>query len=584
MRKPFLILLLSFWILSLWASPVGLDKARQAASSFMGTSAQKLKVSSATSTRGDQTDPCYYVFEMEGGGFIIISGDDAAEPVLGYSATGKFPTLDMPANLRYWTGLWEEQILSIRERNLQPSGAIQEKWANISSSVQETEVLLETAKWRQDGPFNLKCTDVLGENVFTGCVATAAAIVMRYHQWPEKGTGTVPSYAFLDGMTYVKVPAHELGDTYNYQDMPIVYQEGAYTETQAKAVANLMYDIGTASRMEYYTDGSGSSAFTDDLIKAMAYHMQYRKDAREALREEYTDREWFALLKNEIKNVGPVIYGGDSKQGYGHQFLLDGYDRTSYFHVNWGWGGDYDGFFLLSNLNPNSWDFSSGQSAVIGLMPDRNASSQQADYLLLFKEGAFNGISVSNDQPIEKGKAFTAKVGAVYNNNAIESFNGVVAVGLYDSSDQLKAIVSDYTSLEDLFYLSGYTLTFPCLIEEDIEPGDRLRPYFKGEHSEGFIKGDYSCQEYVMLSYENHTEAEIAKVTTCDYDAVYQDLAISCQYPAVFKLEDESGNDCSVDELHYKNGLLIPVGKMKGKVLHVTIQCGNGSYSFNIKL
>ena len=144
--------------------------------------------------------PAYYVFGCtDSEGFVIVAGDDAVMPVLGYSFDSSFPQTDLPVNLKLWLqGISEE----IAEKRRAPtygstqSNSLAQRWTTVRAG--QAVVELETAKWDQANPYNWLCPHIAGKETYTGCTATATAIVMRYHQWPKAGSGTLPGLHYED--------------------------------------------------------------------------------------------------------------------------------------------------------------------------------------------------------------------------------------------------------------------------------------------------------------------------------------------------------------------------------------------------
>ncbi|MBW6458785.1 MAG: C10 family peptidase, partial [FCB group bacterium] len=126
--------------------------------------------------------------------------------------------------------------------------------------------------------------------------------------------------------------------------------------------------------MEFKTDGSYASY--DDMLYAMTGYFDYHTDMFHAHRSDF-GTDWTGMLKDELDGGHPVPYRGQGDKG-GHAYLCDGYqitDSQTYFHINWGWGGNYDGWFLLGALTPvEEYDFSELQGAVFGIRPSTESN------------------------------------------------------------------------------------------------------------------------------------------------------------------------------------------------------------------
>lgn len=272
-------------------------------------------------------------------GFLVVSADDSGAPLLGYSDTGKFDPDSMPRALEAWLKGYAEQIYQGAQKGVAYKG--------VTSRATRVAIAPKlTTKWDQTPPYNNLCPLENGVRTYTGCVATAMAQVMNYHKWPVSGTGS-NSYTWNDetlSMDFSSV-------TFDWNNMAADYATASVTEAQKNAVATLMKACGYSVSMNYGTDESSASSLY--MITALANNFGYSKGGGWAQRCFYTSEEWEDLVYNELATSGPVLYDGESGTG-GHQFVCDGYNGDGYFHINWGWSGMSDGYFLLSALDPES--------------------------------------------------------------------------------------------------------------------------------------------------------------------------------------------------------------------------------------
>lgn len=314
-----------------------------------------------------------YAFNIEDGGFVIVSGDDRTLPVLGYSMTGSIDADDMPDNMRSWLQSYAEQIAFLPTS----TGTTQ----NVEdTSLPAVEPLLKTT-WYQTKPYNMY-TPIYGEEMSiakwrgkqcpTGCVATAMAQVMNYHQWPQGPTTIIPEYTFYytdkEPCTMPELPS----TTFKWDQMLLHYDSiNPGTEEQQKAVAELMLYCGQALKMDYNPDASGTQH--EYVANALRRYFGYSKSIYVADRANYTINEWEKLLWNEVYNNRPVVFGGICSAG-GHEFVIDGYDGKGMFHVNWGWAGRDDGYFAISVLNPyNNTSVGSSSDTSLGFVISQGA-------------------------------------------------------------------------------------------------------------------------------------------------------------------------------------------------------------------
>lgn len=313
--------------------------------------------------------PTYYVYNRQGGGWVIIAADDCVNPILGYSFTGEFPAGEtIPDNLRWWL----DDCISVQIAVARAQGYKAPKTAGNDHVLTADGKEYETALWDQGAPYNGECPIIQGVQTITGCVATAAAIKCRYHQWPYKGSGTTPSYTYDSDESFKRytVPENKLGRVYDYDNMPLRYTSSA-TKEQKAAVAALMHDMGTGCKMMYGWYGSG--AYTPDLEYSLKTYFHYDKNLHLEYRDSYNDNTWCKMLVKELDEIGPILYSGvDSHDGGGHEFIFDGYSGTSTFRVNWGWSGSGNGYFNLDLNIPGSYKFNLYQDAILGCKPDKS--------------------------------------------------------------------------------------------------------------------------------------------------------------------------------------------------------------------
>lgn len=305
----------------------------------------------------------YYVFNRGNDeGFVIVSGDASAQEILCYCDKGSFDADQMPENFKWWLSQLEQQITDGMTYGMTEE-AMQEQAAHRAAVSSRSSVdQLLTTEWDQSAPY---WNDIpllgSGYNHFvTGCVATAMAQVMNYHQYPAQGTGkhsysnmyvTDGADAYVDskkGTISKSFSSNFSQHTYKWNAMTDTYTEDATGEA-ATEVAKLMYDCGVSVNMAYGTAAmGGSSASASRLPYALSTYFGYDKSARYHVRDYYTTEEWDAMLYEELSQRRPVLYGGQSEDG-GHEFVCDGYDaETDMYHFNWGWSGHYNCYTPLT--------------------------------------------------------------------------------------------------------------------------------------------------------------------------------------------------------------------------------------------
>jgi len=286
----------------------------------------------------------YYIYNFDKHGFVIVSADDSALPIIGYSDESGYSADKTNPEFDFWMQSYAEQISTIIDSKLSNSKTISE-WNNILNKNFSTKNSSEiapfvTTLWDQGGYYDNLCPT----GTPTGCVATAAAQVLKYYNYPSTG---VSSHSYVHP-TYGLQSASFQSTTYDWQSMP------NSVSTANTAVATLMYHLGVAVDMDYAVDGSGTQ--TEYLLYALPNYFKYSHDIAYADRTGFVggDEAWVSLIKAEMDALRPVIYSGYSAASGGHAFVFDGYNLSDQFHVNWGWGGYLNGYFTIGNLNPNA--------------------------------------------------------------------------------------------------------------------------------------------------------------------------------------------------------------------------------------
>ena len=353
MKRTLLSLAILFAGLSLFAEPIDLTKAEQTARQFLskrgGISAASLKGVPAKRQLKNiaSNDAPYYIFNIgKAEGFVIVSGDDAAIPVLGYSDSGNFDWDNMPDNLREWLKINEIYIENCKEKSTVAQGV-----SRVGTPVQSP--LLGDIKWGQDTPYNLLCptytADGATKHYYVGCVATASTQIMRYHSYPSQGNG---SKTYTDTKGCGQTLSADFGSTtYDWANILNSYRDVEATQAQKDAISTLCYQFGVAVEMEYQQNGSG--AVSPIVPNAFREYFRYDSGTTMRKRDYYATTEWMTIIKQEIDAQRPVYYAASSVDGLGgHAFVCDGYDTEDFVHINWGWYGDYNGYFSVNHLEP----------------------------------------------------------------------------------------------------------------------------------------------------------------------------------------------------------------------------------------
>lgn len=443
-------------------------QAQQQAYSFWGKQMpQKAKAKSRTAITASPSD-AYYVFNNDAGGFVIIAGDDAVTPVLGYTSTGSFDAENLPDGLKDLLKSYEQQIAALGDNYVANQTATRAAFTG--------EKLLKTAEWNQGNPFN-KYTP---NNYVTGCVATAGAIVMKHHGYPAKGTGS-HSYTW-NGKDLTANFEHD----YDWASMPVKYD--GTNDAAFDGVARLMSDLGVAVEMKYAKGGSGASM--EDLLTALKKYFGYSKYARLLAIADLGAEVWNDRLRAEIDANRPILYSAvDSNKG-GHSFVIDGYKDES-FSVNWGWGGYCDGFYRIGALNPETGGkplgdkYNLSQSAVFSLQP--SDGEEVISNLGFIKVDGYLETMNMNVTDVKADKKLNLYL-LPLQSQGDNLFTGEVAIALKNAKGKTRKVFGAKTikDFEPSFYNPFITLEGSCPV--DAQEGDYLAIVSKEDGTDEYVE------------------------------------------------------------------------------------------------
>ena len=384
-RSLFLVLMLCSISVAL-SKPVGPDQAKKAALTYIkkavpayaNLSAERLvDITSTTPFRE------FYVFSIDQKGFILVSGDNNVVPILGYSTSGNFPGENMPDNFRGWLQGYEREIAYIREHSFAESEELNSQWRQLledGGPNRDVTVLkgpLISTTWAQTEyynnacPFDANAPAAYNGRVPTGCVPVAVGQILKYYRWPEY----LPGGHSYTHSTYGTLSADfgtTLGYYHYYEMLDDLSSPTSFNEVHV--ISDLLYDIGVALETNYGPNASSAYLYVSDTSIPSAYKfLKYQCDYPDVgylTKSGFSNDHWFFLMQNEIWNNRPVIYSGSSTSSGSHAFILDGYDSDNQFHVNWGWGGQCDGYYAIGSLNPyGSTQYNSNNYALVGITP-----------------------------------------------------------------------------------------------------------------------------------------------------------------------------------------------------------------------
>lgn len=397
MKRLFLSIAFLASVIGVYADSRPVGVALQEAERFLGMEAAAKGLSGTGSTelhlcytlcKPQDNEAAAYMFQVSNeGGYVLVSADDNTRTILGYSATGTFDADNIPENMQIWLQHYAEEIAYAAKhgRNNNSSIAVDDQMPVVGSvgtitdesptpsaaprKAAAIQPLLKGIVWNQGKPFWNKCpADSDGKQSYTGCVATAAAQIMRFWRYPATGSGS-HSYTWerSNGTTRT-LSADFSNSTYDWNNMLENYNV-SYSTTQANAVAKLMSDVGISCDMQYSSNGSGTQ--TELVASALFKYFGYDAAIR-AVRPDYVGVEEFEQqMLAEIQNGRPVLMSGATTKKEGHAFVCDGYDGQQFFHINWGWGGAQNDYFALSALDPDEQGMggaASGEGFSVGIL------------------------------------------------------------------------------------------------------------------------------------------------------------------------------------------------------------------------
>lgn len=360
------------------ANPVTRQTAQTVAANFYSQNFKSTLpgLSLAYTEFASDGQPVYYVFDINNnGGFVIVSAEDAARPILGYSNKGQYIIPRDNNNVAWWMNCRKQEIEYARNKNISGTSDIANEWSRyINNTIPKTHNVMSAVApltksiWNQSPYFNAMCP---GGSV-TGCVATAMAQVMKYWSYPPHGHGYSGYWEKqADGFanSYGYLEADYDSSNYVWSDMPDTINN------PDNEVAELMYDCGVSVDMDYSPSGSGAWVVTGDYpvcaqnsyVKYFGYNPATIQGVYES---NYTYANWLTLIENELNNNRVVQYvGNDSVNNAGHTWVCDGYDASNNFDMNWGWGGYDNGFYPPNALDVLGYQLNWWNEAVIGIEP-----------------------------------------------------------------------------------------------------------------------------------------------------------------------------------------------------------------------
>ena len=427
----------------------------------------------------------YYIFNVaEDNGFIIVAGNDAVMPIIGYSTEGNFNTEQMPPNFAAWM---DEIARSIETTFDNPSFSNEkafEKWEELlNENSRKRGVVVEpfiTTKWGRNEPYHNLCPLYQGERTASGCVARCMAQIMNYYEYPEKGTGITPSY--YTRSLNILIPEVDLSETEYQWDLMLDEYDDNSPEESNTAVAQLIYNASVSVLMDFGVTGSG--AYSYNVAIAMPQYFNYDNSLQLRQRYNYDTDQWNNAIRHELDEGRPVYYAAYEPNVSGHAFLLDGYDSDELFHINWGWDGNFNGYFSLDDFHVDTHNYSHGHEIIIGFKPNEGGINLPPASLFLFEDSDLyaSTSSVNINEPFS--------VEAQFINHGPYDFNGYIGIALVDEADNILEVIA----IEEFPYVlpvnsyMGWPYIFECVVSGNVPSGNYfIRAIARQENGEWMV-------------------------------------------------------------------------------------------------
>ena len=427
-----------------------------AASATGSTASDSANTTGSTTAAGTDLVPYYIFSDSQGDGFAVVSGTDRMRPVIGYSPSGTYSAESMPENFRHWL-----ENIGQAAAYLESHPEVTLATAAADATVTPIAPLLGDIAWGQGSPFNRLCPSVGDTRCVTGCVATALAQCLYFYRYPTRGTGSKT----YEGGTYAPSVTLDFSQqTYDYSLMFDQYDPNTdYSPAQLNEVAKLSYQAGVAVSMQYGKDASSSAlSFIHTAVKR---HFGYDGLVQALCRSQYTYDEWQTILRNELANSRPVIYGGNDDTMGGHCFILDGIDASGLYHANWGWYGTYDGYYDIAVLNPMTFKFCDDQMALVQLAPAGSLTGGR--YYTPVNSNGTTACTISQPS-VKLGDNVLVNVNDIFH-FMDEPFVGYFGLAFVrDGKTKAVAMYNDTLSVPNGYYTSW---TLPVKVPRSLESG-----------------------------------------------------------------------------------------------------------------
>ena len=339
-----------------------------------------------------------YIFNVDGGGFVIVPASKNVKPVLAYSERHSYEG-GIPETAWYFINNYSKTVDYCDERGIMMNADVENEWKSLENNelpaaknVTTVNPLIQTT-WNQDYPYNYYAPETgggwwggPGGHCYAGCVACAMSQILKYWNYPVQGHG---SHSYTHS-TYGVQSADFGATTYNWAIMP--NSLGSQANEQARAVALLMYHCGVSVDMNFGPDGSGAQS--KSVETALRQYFGYGGALYLERNKFESEADWIALLKSELDKSQPLYFSGSNDSGSGHAIVCDGYDANDYFSFNLGWSGSGNDFYSINDVA----GFHNNEAIVMNIVP-LELNTDENGIIYVTPDGTGDGSSWANATP-----------------------------------------------------------------------------------------------------------------------------------------------------------------------------------------
>ena len=450
----------------------------------------------------------YYIINLKPDGYVIVSAEDAYNPILGYSLNNSYDENRTNEVFESWIITYAEKIDYLRDNDVKASGEMESRWNHyLNASKKELtgkakgrdiDPLL-TSSWDQNYPYNALCPedeDGPGGHVYAGCVATAMSMIMYHYKYPEHGFGQKSYYIYPYGTQSV-----DFESTYYMWNAMTDEISGSSPEHSIIGIAELQYQCGVAVEMGYSPDGSGTYSYL--VPSAIKNHFGYSNNATYMEKNNYSLTEWQNMIMEDLENNHPLYYSGNDGEG-GHAFVLDGAQGDDMFHFNFGWSGYMNGYYYLEGSGAVG-GFNQGQAIVKNFYPDEEEYPWAiTEDTIPYLGGTLNDAGTPNES-YPAGEECSWLLTPPSENDEVENFSiNFIEFELEDGADFVKVYDGATTDADLLGEFTGSTL--PASIEST---GDNVLVEFIPDDNETDHTGfrlEYTASRPEYCDFNQYTE------------------------------------------------------------------------------